>query len=113
MSANLGKDGLVQPHIDSSIPVVGVCNIAETFYEFLSREHDDARRVEIVKGEQYRGDRALVWFGDPKLVIASFALPHADYLYKLCGYEHTTYLHPENPTPFLCHDILKEPSLLR
>lgn len=101
------------PHIRHDIPVVGVCNISETFYEFLSRAEDDDVREQLVKGEQYRGDRVLVWFGDHKLVLGSRPIPHAPFIYQQCGYEDTHYLSPENPSPWLCRDILEEPRLLQ
>ena len=101
------------PHIRSEIPVVGVCNISETFYEFLSRAEDDDVREQLVKGEQYRGDRVLVWFGDDKLVLGSRPIPHAEFIYQQCGYRNTRYLSPENPSPWLCRDILEEPRLLQ
>ena len=103
----------VLPHILSEIPVVGVCNISETFYEFLSRAEDDDVREQLVKGEQYRGDRVLVWFGDHKLVFGSRPILHADFIYRQCGYDDTRYLSPENPSPWLCRDILEEPPLLQ
>lgn len=101
------------PHIDRAIPVVGVCNISETFYEFLSRAGDEETCAGLIKGEQYRGDRALVWFGDRKLVFVSFPIPHAEVLYRQCGYHDTRYLAPEQPSPMLSLDILREPALLQ
>ena len=101
------------PHIRSDIPVVGVCNISETFYEFLSRAEDDAVREQLVKGEQYRGDRVLVWCGDHKLVFGSRPIPHAEFIYQQCGYGDTRYLSPENPSPWLWQDILEEARLLQ
>lgn len=101
------------PHIHRSLPVVGICNISETFYEFLSRAEEGPTRDQLVKGEQYRGDRVLVWLGDNKLVFGSRPIPHADYLYRQCGYTNTRYLSPQAPSPWLCRDILREPELLR
>jgi hypothetical protein len=103
----------VLPHIDSAIPAVGVCNISETFYEFLSSAEDLKVREQLVKGEQYRGDRVLVWFGDNKLVLGSFPIPHAQFIYEQCGYANTQYLSPQQPSPWLSRDILNEPALLQ
>lgn len=97
-------------HIDHRVPVVVVCNISETFYEFLSRAEDAER---YLRGEQYRGDRAIVWAGDPKLVFASLPIPHAEHLYDQAGFLHTEYLAPQQPTSWLSLDILREPVLLQ
>lgn len=99
-------------HLDRAIPVAGICNIGETFYEFLSRERNEQARANLIKGELYRGDRALVWFGDDKLVFVSFPTPHAEALYHQCGYRNTRWLAPQAPTPMLSLDILREPALL-
>ncbi len=96
--------------INPQIPVVIVCNISETFYDFLSRGGDTNRHI---KGEQYRGDRAIIWAGDPKLVFASLPIPHAEHLYTQAGYPHTRYLAPQNPSAWLSLDILREPALLQ
>jgi hypothetical protein len=102
----------VLPHIDESVPVVGICNISETFFEFLNRAEDENARVHLIKGEQYRGDRALVWFGDPKLVFVSFPIPHAQHLFESMGYRNTRYLAPDAPTSWLSLDILREQAML-
>ena len=97
-------------YIDHTIPVVVVCNISETFYEFLSRGADAERHI---RGEQYRGDRAIVWAGDPKLVFTSLPIPHAEHLYRQAGYAGTEYRAPKRPTSWLSLDILREPALLQ
>ena len=96
--------------IDHRIPVVVICNISETFYPFLSLAEDTDQ---LLKGEQYRGDRAIVWAGDPKLVFTSLPIPHADHLYRQAGFEQTAYLAPEQPSAWLSLDILREPALLQ
>lgn len=96
-------------YIDRSVPVVIVCNISETFYEFLSRGEDTAHHI---RGEQYRGDRAIVWAGDPKLVFTSLPIPHAEHLSEQAGFPGTQYLAPERPTSWLSLDILRQPALL-
>ena len=97
-------------HIDHSLPTVVVCNISETFYEFLNRAEDANR---LIRGEQYRGDRAIIWAGDPKLVFVSLPIPHAQHVYQQAGFDHTEYLAPQKPTSWLSLDILREPSLLQ
>ncbi len=97
-------------HIDPNIPVVVICNISETFYDFLSRA-DDAER--LIRGEQYRGDRAILWAGDPKLVFVSLPIPHAAHTYQQAGYFHTDYMAPEQPSAWLSRDLLREPPLLQ
>ena len=97
-------------HIDHSLPVVIVCNISETFYQFLNR----AKNAELlIRGEQYRGDRAIIWAGDPKLVFTSLPIPHAEHLYSQAGFAHTEYLAPDQPTSWLSLDILRERNLLQ
>jgi len=97
-------------NIDHSLPVVVVCNISETFYEFLHQAKDSDR---LIRGEQYRGDRAIIWAGDPKLVFTSLSIPHAQHLYEQAGYNHTQYLAPQRPTSWLSLDILRESALLQ
>ncbi len=96
--------------IDHSIPVVVICNISETFYQFLSHAEDADH---LIKGEQYRGDRAIVWAGDPKLVFTSLPIPHADHLYRQAGFAQTAYFAPEQPSAWLSLDILREPGLIQ
>jgi hypothetical protein len=98
------------PHHNPNVPLVVVCNISETFYEFLSRAEDASRHI---LGEQYRGDRAIVWAGDSKLVITSLPIPHAEHLYRQAGYTATEWLSPQKPTAWLSLDILREPALLQ
>ncbi len=98
------------PNLDPTVPVVVVCNISETFFEFLNRAGDLGKHI---RGEQYRGDRAIVWSGDPKLVVTSLPIPHARYLYEQAGYSGTEYIAPQQPTAWLSLDILREPALLQ
>ncbi len=93
-------------------PVVVVCNISETFFEFLNRAPQAEARARLIQGEQYRGDRALLWLGDPKLVLVSFPVPHAEYLCRTLGYPGTQYAAPANPSPWLSLDIMREPALM-
>jgi hypothetical protein len=102
----------VRSHIDPGIPLVAVCNISETFYDFLSRAAEDDRREILIRGEQYRGDRTLVWLGDPKLVIVSFPIPHGDEMCQRYGYPHTRHLAPSEPSAWLSLDIMREQRLM-
>ncbi|MBA3534560.1 MAG: hypothetical protein H0T73_21790 [Ardenticatenales bacterium] len=101
------------PHLTRNVPVAVICNISETFYDFLSRAGEESECARLVHGEQYRGDRALLWVGDPKLLIVSLPIPHASDLMRRLGYEGTTYLAPAAPSPWLSLDILREPALLQ
>ncbi len=94
------------------IPVVAVCNISEAFFDFLNRAEDPEARIHLIQGEQFRGDRTLVWIGDPKLVFVTFPIPHADYLCQRFGYPGTHYMAPSDPSPWLCLDILREAPLM-
>ena len=100
------------PYLQDKVPRVAICNITETFFDFLNKAEDEEDRRTLMYGEQYRCDRTLVWLGDSKLVFVSFPIPHANYLLHNFGYAHTHYLAPQNPTPWLCNDILQEPVLL-
>lgn len=94
-------------------PLVVVCNISETFYPFLKRASQDQKRTRLILGEQYRGDRALMWLARAKLVVASHAIPHAEDFYRQFGYQCTQAVAPQQPSPWLCRDILNEPALLQ
>src|SRR3989338_11281675 len=98
--------------LDWNLPVVVVCNISETFFDFLSRAEDDQTSTRLIHGEQFRGDRSLVWLGDPKLVIVTFPIPHAEDLCRSLGYHGTRHLAPASPSPWLSLDILREHGLL-
>jgi hypothetical protein len=99
-------------YVHSGIPLVVICNISETFYEFLSRADSPEEQMRLIHGEQYRGDRALVWLTDPKLVFISFPVQHGQYVAEQLGYPGTEWIAPAEPTPFLCEDILREPALI-
>jgi hypothetical protein len=99
-------------HLYKDIPVVAVCNISETFFEFLNRAEEPTTRTHLIHGEQYRGDRTLIWLGDPKLVFVTFPIPHAEYLCQHFGYQGTSYMAPADPSPWLSLDILRESRLI-
>lgn len=100
------------PYLDQDMPVVAICNISEPFFEFLNRAEDARLRERLIRGEQYRGDRALLWLGNPKLVFVTFPIPHAEHLCQRLGYQSTTYMAPATPSPWLSLDILRESPLI-
>lgn len=102
----------MRAHLIQNVPVVAICNISETFYDFLSRAKEVTLRADLIHGEQYRCDRTLMWLGDPKLVFATFPIPHAEDFCQRYDYPGTKYLAPTNPSPFLSLDIIREPDLL-
>lgn len=99
-------------YLDENIPIVAICNISETFFDFLNRAEELAVRTRLIHGEQYRGDRTLLWLGDPKLVFVTFPIPHAEYLCQRFGYQGTSFVAPQRPSPWLSLDILRESRLL-
>lgn len=98
---------------EPNYPVVVVCNISETFYPFLNRAPQDDERTRLILGEQYRGDRTLMWLGRSKLVVVSHPIPHAEDFCHQFGYQDTQYIAPEEPSPWLCQDVMNEPGLLK
>lgn len=94
--------------MNSHLPTVIVYNNLEAYFEFLSRSAD----MQALEKRRYRGDRALLWCGDPKLVFVTAPIPHADYLRRHGGYPGTRYLTPSNPSVSLSHDIMRDSSLL-
>ncbi len=98
---------MTPPH--SHVPIVAICNIAEAFYDFLIRVPDSDSHL---KGEAYRGDRAIVWIGAAKLVITSLAIPHEPYLKQHAGYTGTRSTRPATNSHLLCKDIANDPAVL-
>lgn len=95
-------------HIDPTIPVAVVYNNLEVAYGFLNRSQDE----KIVQRRYARGDRALLWLGDPKLAFVTVPVPHAGYVREHLGYARTEVVAPQAPSPALSLDILREPLLL-
>lgn len=98
----------MQPYLDKDIPIVAIHNNVESFFEFLNRTEDPS----VVQRMQYKGDRALLWLGDPKLVFVTLPISHAEHLCQLLGYQGTRFIAPENPSPWLSLDILRESPLI-
>lgn len=94
-------------------PTVVISNFAEAHFDFLNRASTAEERAELIGLEAFHGDRTLLWAGDPKLVIVSYPIAHADWLTERLGYPGTRHLSPRQPTPWLCQDILRERSLLQ
>lgn len=94
------------------IPTIVICNIAETFVDFLGRSADLSVREDLINSEAYLCDRTLLWAGDPKLVIGSYPVAHQQYIINQLNFHNTSYLSPKEPTAYLCLDILREDTLL-
>lgn len=98
--------------LENKYPTVVIANVSEAFCGFLNRDSDLATRAKKIKTEQYRGDRTLIWAGDPKLVITSFPVPSIKYVQKVLGFNGTQNLSPIEPSDSLCNDILRDNKLL-
>ncbi len=96
----------------NEIPTVLVGNFAEAHIDFLSRSDKPAERDDLINGEDYHGDRIILWAGDPKLVIVSYPIAHADFNATRLNYPNTSHVAPREPTHYLCLDILREKHLL-
>lgn len=68
--------------------------------------------MRLILGEQYRGDRTLMWLGRSKLLFVSHPIPHAEDFCRQFGYQETRFAAPKDPSPWLCQDLLNEPDLL-
>lgn len=99
---------MISRHIAPAVPLVAVYNNLEVAYDFLNRSHDQ----EVVRRRYSRGDRALLWLGDPKLAFVTMPVPHADYVRERLGYANTEVVAPLAPSTALSLDILAEPRLL-
>lgn len=97
----------MRQHIGND-PVVVVHNYLESFRPFLSRTGDD----NILLDRRFNGDQALYWLGDEKLVITSAPIRDFNTLAERWGYQNTTALSPQEMTPSLSEDILREEHLL-
>ncbi len=101
-------------HLRQDIPLAVVSNFAEAHRDFLNRSPAPANGgAPLATQEAYHADRTLLWAGDPKLVIVSYPIPHADYLCELLGYARTSHAAPQNPSDCLSRDILDDEALLR
>lgn len=90
------------------VPVVAVYNNLEVACNFLQRAGDPS----FIETRRYRGDRALFWLGDPKLVFTTAPIPHAQTICHRWGYSDTRAVAPVRSTQQLSLDILREPALL-
>jgi hypothetical protein len=98
--------------LTKKIPTVIVSNFAEAHFDFLGRCADPVERHELILSEAYHADRTLLWGGDPKLVIVSYPIAHADLVRQRLDFLGTEHAFPETPTYLLCKDILRETPLL-
>ncbi len=93
------------PSREKDAPLVAIYNNLETFLKFLQRTKDP----DIFQKRRFRGDRGLFWLGDPKLLFVTAASPaSAEQVCRRWGYPGTVILAPDEPTPQLCLDILRE-----
>ena len=97
---------------ENKIPTVVVSNFAEAHVDFLARCADPAEREELILSEAYHADRTLLWAGDPKLVIVSYQIAHADLITSRLNFSATTHVFPNIPTHYLSRDILRESHLI-
>ena len=98
--------------VRNDIPTVVISNFAEAHVDFLGRCADPREREELISSEAYHADRTLLWAGDPKLVIVSYEIAHADLICKRLNFQSTIHAYPQIPTHFLSRDILRETQLL-
>lgn len=99
--------------VHNRIPTVVVSNFAEAHVDFLGRAASKEQRESLIESESAHADRTLLWCGDPKLVYVSFPIAHSNWITGRLGYPNTRYFAPDNPTSYLCKDILRENSLLQ
>jgi len=96
----------------NQIPTVIVSNFAEAHVDFLGRCADPKEREELILSEAYHADRTLLWAGDPKLVIVSYPISHAEFIRERLNFPGTEHAFPTKPTFYLSKDILRESHLL-
>jgi hypothetical protein len=96
----------------NNIPTVVVSNFAEAHIDFLGRSIKPSDRDDLINGEDYHGDRTILWAGDPKLVIVSYPIAHADFNTSRLNFPGTSHIAPREPTHYLSLDILRENHLL-
>ena len=99
--------------IRNVIPTVVISNFAEAHVDFLGRLADPVEREDLINSEAYHADRTLLWAGDPKLVFVTYPIAHAEWLTQALGFPGTQHLCPQQPTYYLCKDILREAPLLQ
>lgn len=98
--------------IKNNIPTVVVSNFAEAHIDFLGRSNSVSERNDLINGEDYHGDRTILWAGDPKLVIVNYPIAHAELNLARLGFHNTRHLAPESPSHYLSLDILREKHLV-
>lgn len=99
---------LIPPYQEADVPAVAIFNNTESFQPYLSRAEDPSLFPLMFD----KGNRALLWLGDPKLVVLSAPAPHLLYVREQVGYPGTTCVIPRNPSPWLCRDVMGDPDLL-
>ncbi len=97
---------------NTEIPTVAICNTSEVFFEFLNQIEEPVTLARLIRERQFKGERALLWLGDPKLVFTSFRVQRLEYVQDRLGYRGTRHAAPASPTAWLCSDIMREPALV-
>ncbi len=98
--------------IFNEIPTVVISNFAEAHIDFLGRSDKPSEAVDLINGEDYHGDRTILWAGDPKLVVVNYPIAHAGLNESRLDYSGTTHIAPKEPSHYLSLDILRERRLL-
>ena len=98
--------------VNNLIPTVVVSNFAEAHLDFLGRCADPVERDALIFSEAYHADRTLLWAGDPKLLIVSYPIAHADLICQRLNFPLTIHAYPNIPTHYLSRDVLRETRLL-
>jgi hypothetical protein len=91
--------------MQNNIPTVIISNFAEAHIDFLGRSNSHDERENLINGEDYHGDRTILWAGDPKLVIVNYPIAHANLNSQRLGFPNTRHLAPEFPSHYLSLDI--------
>ncbi|HEY9619629.1 MAG TPA: hypothetical protein V6C78_04625 [Crinalium sp.] len=99
-------------YLSQTIPTVIISNTSEAFFEYMSRANTADERAQFIEAMRTLGDRNLLYPKAEKLVFVSAPIPHAQFLLQKLGYLSTHYSYPQNPSPFLSLDILREENLL-
>lgn len=99
--------------LTNKTPTVIVSNFAEAHVDFLGRCSDLMAREELILSEAYHADRTLLWAGDPKLVIVSYPIAHAQLIQQKLNFSNTEHAFPREPSFYLCKDILRESELIK
>ncbi|MGF1506943.1 MAG: hypothetical protein ACFB51_17690 [Anaerolineae bacterium] len=96
------------PHLTGEHPTVVIANVSEPALDFLNTAQP-ADLPALIRGRQVKSERAVLWAGDPKLVILSLPTTLTP---QQVGFTQTQIAVPANPTASLCADIQRDPQLI-